>query len=481
MYAVLFRMFRHSLRCALIATLSILFAFPVSAQNDLKVEDLQKINELEAKLKNNPDNHNFENLNQLRHLYSSRDERRSFYYCDEIFKISTMDGYTLAVLADWKFDEDPRGAAFALEMKSGKYPEFNFVRAACIIKQGEIFSRLGEKSLARSKFEAAMNLSADGLQTYKAVAGAMMKNIDLKTSCAPWKIPVLEIRYFPLTADKKMLDIAVTTNVEMPLPDIRKKCDDLTKDIMRSLEEGSRFRAYKNPDAKPSLKYEIVGTIEYLEPFPFDSKKKFPDYKKILERANAKDYVENKGVKEIWIWGYHSPVSGLWESNLASPYGDISNSDRDPNDLPIFSTTYTVYHYNYERSTSEAIENHMHQIEGLIWYFSNDLWERFAGKSGKLRCGNCHYPPNGKIDYDWTNKTYVETDIEDWRPEEQGEMKKINCDRWDADSLKWFIYWMQSLPGENNNLKYKGKTLTNWWVIVGDYDAAVNDRDAMAK
>ena len=53
---------------------------------------------------------------------------------------------------------------------------------------------------------------------------------------------------------------------------------------------------------------------------------------------------------------------------MASPYHDISNSNRDPSDLRVLGATYTVYHYNYQRGVSEAMENHMHQIEALLNY-----------------------------------------------------------------------------------------------------------------
>jgi hypothetical protein len=67
----------------------------------------------------------------------------------------------------------------------------------------------------------------------------------------------------------------------------------------------------------------------------------------------------------------------------------------------------------------------------------------------------------------------VETDIEDWHPDGTGEKQLMNCDRWDGDSLKWFVYWMQNLPGAENELSYKGKPLTNWWIFIGDFDYAV--------
>ena len=90
------------------------------------------------------------------------------------------------------------------------------------------------------------------------------------------------------------------------------------------------------------------------------------DYKKIMQRVNIKQWVEQKDVKEVWIWGYHGGVLDLWESNMAGPYGDISNSNRDTNDLPVLKKTYTVYHYNYQRGASEAMEDHIHQIEAVL-------------------------------------------------------------------------------------------------------------------
>src|SRR5689334_3941539 len=120
---------------------------------------------------------------------------------------------------------------------------------------------------------------------------------------AVWTVPVLNIRYFPVTADGKRIDIAVTSNVDAPLDKIRAKVDRMTKQAAEALTEGSRFRAYNNPNARPSLQYKVIEDVEHLESLPHDPKKKgFPDYTKILEREDVKKWVEDKGVKEVWIW-----------------------------------------------------------------------------------------------------------------------------------------------------------------------------------
>src|SRR5688572_27890201 len=100
----------------------------------------------------------------------------------------------------------------------------------------------------------------------------------------PWTVPILEIRYFPVTADGKKIDIGVTSNVGASLERIREKCDRVTREAISALEEGSRFRAYNNPAARASIKYEVLATKEYLEAMPRNEKKpKFADYVKVLE------------------------------------------------------------------------------------------------------------------------------------------------------------------------------------------------------
>ena len=39
--------------------------------------------------------------------------------------------------------------------------------------------------------------------------------------------------------------------------------------------------------------------------------------------------------------------------------------------------------------------------------------------------------------------------------------------------VKWLIFWFQSIPGENNNIIYGSKPLTNWWDIYYNWDDAI--------
>ncbi len=288
-----------------------------------------------------------------------------------------------------------------------------------------------------------------------------------------YTIPTLVISYFPVSQGR--VDRQVTGDVDASLDQIRRHTASTTRRVVEALETGSIYHGYKDANAQPSLRYQIVETLEFLEPLPTWPKPghrvPMTDYKAIMRRIDIERWVEQQGVKEVWLWGYHGGVIDLWESNMAGPYGDISNSDRDLHDLPVLARTYTVYHYNYGRGPSEAVEDHMHQIEAVLRHVDPHLfWEKFVGRPGEGRCGWAHYPPNAVRDYDWANPSYVLTDIEDWRPDGSGQKQQLNADRWSRDSLTWFIYWMQNLPGRHNGLTYRGRPLTNWWTFIGDFD-----------
>ena len=84
-------------------------------------------------------------------------------------------------------------------------------------------------------------------------------------------------------------------------------------------------------------------------------------------------------------------------------------------------------------------------------------------------------------DYDWKNQTYVESDIEDWQPDGTGKKVRMNCERWNCNSLDWFTLWMQSLPGMENNLAYQGAPLNNWWMFIGDFDGAMKAKQRLVE
>jgi hypothetical protein len=340
------------------------------------------------------------------------------------------------------------------------------------------------------------------------------------------EVPVLILRYLP-TRDGVNLDTSVDPDFytlnPITLAALESIIDSYDLRVKFGLEEGSRFRAYRNSHARPSLGYRVVDCITVYERTPPGKDLGalggypvyLPDYHSIFERFDVRHYVDVLGVREIWFWmgglsagypsfvpGYHDPADfrGSWESNMSSPTsGDVSNSDRDPTDLPVYAHTYVLYGYNFRRSQAEALHNHGHQREAQ-WSqvaFRQDgntdlFWKKFVGQDEKGqfvtgRCGWTHMPPNTVSHYDYLNSTLVSSDIEDWTPDHSGGQRLVNVDTWgnlvfdwpdgvgefpQRIETQWYLYWWQSVPGWANGIGNGDDYLSNWWDFIGDWDAS---------
>lgn len=312
------------------------------------------------------------------------------------------------------------------------------------------------------------------------------------------KIPVLVLEYYPDEDQDGFLDYIAGDARYQSVVDKKNQVATWNQELVINLEEASRYKGYKDPTAIGSLDYEIRKKLIFDEPIPRSVVyAPFADHFEVL--ANQVDIcseIDQLGIKEVWIWMYHNDPAGTAddivpiESNMSGPYGDISNSYRQP-DLPICSSTYTVYNYNYGRGMGEAVENHTHQIEALLNHVDGRhltpsyqwpellFWGKFVGSDSSHRivnpgCGWTHYPPNGETDYDWGNTTYAMTNCQDWHPDGSGEHLSLNCQTWNCNGLDFKIWWMQNIPGYDNGLEYQGRWLRNWWDFVADFDQAMS-------
>ncbi len=128
-------------------------------------------------------------------------------------------------------------------------------------------------------------------------AAPVLPRID--ASGAPFTIPVLVINYFPVKNAR--IDRRVTGDVDAPLDQLRQHTAQTTARVIDALEQGSAYHHYKNPQAKPSLRYQIVETLEFLEPLPVWSKPghrvPMTDYNAIMQRINIHDLGRATGRK----------------------------------------------------------------------------------------------------------------------------------------------------------------------------------------
>jgi len=115
--------------------------------------------------------------NELRHHYLAVSERQSRLHADIILAHSIMDGYILNTLSDWHFtDNEPALGIAALVSNAELYPNFVHVKAASLIKVGDVYREYGRFSQATQLYEYVSNMDAfslwpnTNLSTYRVLA-----------------------------------------------------------------------------------------------------------------------------------------------------------------------------------------------------------------------------------------------------------------------------------------------------------------------
>ena len=333
--------------------------------------------------------------------------------------------------------------------------------------------------------------SVDALMILRHVAGLPVNLPDDCPVMGSYDMSVLVIKYFPLTADGKNIDIAITGDVGEPYPLIRQRTIDITDTLAVSLGRATSYLGYKDPNAQPALRYLVVDTQEHTEAFPLKpGTTATPDYGRVLLEHDICDYVNMQGVQEVWAFAYQGPGPQLAisESKMSGPFGDISNSYR-LNDMPLCAHTYRVYTFNYGRGTAEALESWGHQMEAELDAVNHDFFRNiFQGPNypEKLgvpgRCGSVHNPPNAEFEYNRDNGVQHESDCLDWSPDGLGSLSLISCENWgcdyssDADNppLNYMVWNWQNLPGRGNAKTYQGQRLRNFWDIHGNFDGIMS-------
>lgn len=327
---------------------------------------------------------------------------------------------------------------------------------------------------------------------------------------AMWEVPFIVVNVIP-TKDGKTVDAALTGHSGL-ISDLEAGCERNVRVRKWMMEEASRYHGYADANALPSLGYRCVRILNVYDvppTAPFGDGNSHLDYNAIVRRLGGRDLVERQGVKEIWINSWHHGQIAPVESNMSSPItGDISNSSREE-DLPVYEKSYTVYNFNFDRGPS--LHNQGHQYESQLSYIAQrqdgnpDLWWLLFCGNGTNgfqpgRCGNTHFPPNGRYDYDYFNDNPFLSDCEDWRPDGKGTKKMISRTRWESipyaiptgdrirqpgtileDDAYYYIYWMQNYPGKKSTIPYRSGTVTNWWRFVGDWDGAIRDHAGLWK
>lgn len=208
------------------------------------------------------------------------------------------------------------------------------------------------------------------------------------------------------------------------------------------------------------------------------------DYNKFIGHYGFCEMRDKGEINEVWLWSF--PYGGTWESTFAGQGAFWLNSD------PVQGTSckdlLTIMGLNYEREMSLGLESYGHRIESIMrkvygrWDNTapdRNNWELFTSIDlkvpGKAHIGNIHFPPNGVKDYDWINKTKVNTFADTWKyypniSETNGRM--VDCQEWKCTHLGYMTWWMHHLPHFKGVNKADGH-LNNWWYYVVDYNKAM--------
>ena len=314
---------------------------------------------------------------------------------------------------------------------------------------------------------------------------------------ALWELPVLSIRFLPDADGDGTIDVDSTGYVGT-VDSLRQRIEELDTAGSWWMTESTRYRGYA-VSSEPSLGFSIIDSLEFIGAVPIGEavpgKEGWyrPDYRTILTGLGVCDWVDDQGVREIWMWTQHHGEIEPAESNMWSPVGDISNSERT-DDLPPCGHSYTVYNYNFARSVAEMLHNHGHQAEALFGRGDPVLfWDHFVGgrtNDGGLvepfRCGWTHTAPNGQSHYDTYDDRVVVSDCLHWTPG-GGTVSEVNCATWfestygdagcfDDGGLAFYVWWFQSIPGAGNGLTFEGDQLADWWVLFADLESVTAHR-----
>lgn len=272
-------------------------------------------------------------------------------------------------------------------------------------------------------------------------SGATAGNLD-----SSYAMNVLVIKYLHLNRSNNVIDKNIEDYSWAYKNDYQKTSEfvDNQVEAMRlAAEESTRYRLYAYPlcpadviicppgtypeyqRPQPALRYHVIDTREhsnYGDTIPFKSDG-FVDYRRIMRdpRLNICDYVDFRGVREVWILKPpHQTRFNHWESFMSGSLVNTGNGS--PEDVPVCLNTYRVYTHTYDR-WDLFTEVWGHQIENELEHVDRKLFRRFNSPCAGVHDSECAprdasqivgaaYTENGYFQGEYYKNTAEET----WPP-----------------------------------------------------------------
>jgi hypothetical protein len=294
--------------------------------------------------------------------------------------------------------------------------------------------------------------------------------------------------------------------------------DKLTIELISDLTRATTWHGY-DPQSRsiPSLRYtlSISGVISLHENPPHTPSGQF-DYAAVYDRFGLCTMIQNGQVDEIWIW--EDGTGNALESVIVG--SDWSAKWGRP--VPNCGKTIVTLNFNYKRSIAMALHTYAHSVEHIIHYSpyaKGEACDFFASpfilpsdspgperippgcfddkslsaaygfiarpmveNDGIAVCGDVHRPPNiiddndhsmdnaGSMvsvpsrcgDWQWGGERIQNIDCRAW----QCEPCQVDSDCEERNLARYYIWWMQNIPGLGNNDRGRDGTLRpNWWTF----------------
>ena len=231
------------------------------------------------------------------------------------------------------------------------------------------------------------------------------------------------------------------------------------------------------PVKKDGFRYDFAGLRDVMQKGKPHHEADAIDYHAILDRFKIVERVEKGEIDELWL--QMMPYSGTWESTMAGDGAYDCNSG--PLDVKC-NRLFIVMGFNYERGVGEMLEDYGHRTEAILSHVFGGwdaakratAWDRFTLYDkiapGEAACGNVHFAPNSTGDYEWGNKTPVESTCDDWLqyPDLKGTKRTVTCADWGNGDIrlhhKWWLAHLPRAAGRSD-----GK-LNHWWSYTADFN-----------
>jgi hypothetical protein len=180
-------------------------------------------------------------------------------------------------------------------------------------------------------------------------------------------------------------------------------------------------------------------------------------------------------IDEAWFLTF--PYSGDYESTMVGRGAFWCNSTPVPG-TEHCAGRFVVMGFNFERDVGCMLENFGHRVESVMRHVfrhhppEHDLFAAFTRydethPSG-AHCGNVHFAPNSRRDYDWGNRRQVWSYCDDWLdfPDLAGRRRLVDARDWGGGDMRLHhLWWLRRLP------HVEGETFgvaNNWWQYVVD-------------